>query len=496
MNNKMMMMLGFFVFIALFGFSGVNLKNGNFYVSYTDILFKDSRIKLQIWRTYNSKIVDAGWYGSGWGNQYETFLHTMPGGGAVIHWWGSGARSYYKPAEWDVEEITRAVDQIIELEKTAGNVKTPDEILNLRSDLMNDMEFRYAYWRKYLNKGSFQEYPIKQNTKLFTTKGTFSKLVVTDSGFINTGGSDSMKYYFNKSGKLSEIVDVKGNFIVLTYDVTNKIKSIRDNDDNTLYFTMDENGRVLKIEDQNQRVATFLYDGNRNLVYSKDAGGNQYWHGYDSRNKMTSITYVDSTKLILEYNKNGWVIKLKDRNGNVNNYDYQSRSDLDFGTLVTNRNARDSITGKNFYWYNLSKNEVGSTWTHKITTIENEKDTIIKVYNYRTLIDTLIHNDTIWVFHNTTRGSLLKVTNNKGFSITPEINSLGIMKVSFDSGWYFFNYKADGSPGSVSTSKGLTIPYPYPDDHPEFTKDISMIHDIIRILGEWMDYNSFIGRWK
>jgi hypothetical protein len=54
--------------------AGVNLKNGNFYVSYTDIVVPGGGKKLEITRTYNSKATEVGWFGFGWGSLYETKL--------------------------------------------------------------------------------------------------------------------------------------------------------------------------------------------------------------------------------------------------------------------------------------------------------------------------------------------------------------------------------------------------------------------------------------
>ena len=50
-----------------FALAGVNLKNGNFYISYTDIVVPGGGKKLEITRTYNSKSTEVGWFGFGWG---------------------------------------------------------------------------------------------------------------------------------------------------------------------------------------------------------------------------------------------------------------------------------------------------------------------------------------------------------------------------------------------------------------------------------------------
>ena len=72
---KNLKLLGIITFLfPLLAFSGVNLKNGNFYISYTDIIVPGGGHDLEIVRTYNSKSTDRGWFGFGWGSDYETYL--------------------------------------------------------------------------------------------------------------------------------------------------------------------------------------------------------------------------------------------------------------------------------------------------------------------------------------------------------------------------------------------------------------------------------------
>jgi hypothetical protein len=55
-------------------FAGVNLKNGNFYISYTDIIVPGGGMDLEITRTNNSKSTEKGWFGFGWGSDFETYV--------------------------------------------------------------------------------------------------------------------------------------------------------------------------------------------------------------------------------------------------------------------------------------------------------------------------------------------------------------------------------------------------------------------------------------
>lgn len=79
--------------MPMMAFGGVNLKNGNFYITYTDIIVPGGDHDLEVTRTYNSKSTDNGWFGFGWGSLYETKLMVSADGSVVVMENGSGPDS-------------------------------------------------------------------------------------------------------------------------------------------------------------------------------------------------------------------------------------------------------------------------------------------------------------------------------------------------------------------------------------------------------------------
>ena len=140
--------------LAIFAFNanaGVNLKNGNFYISYTDIVVPGSGKQLEITRTYNSKSTNVGWFGFGWGNLYETKLSPSPDGCVVIREHGSGGKTRFCPKN-SVDPIA-ASNKIIEAMRkkspmTASTAKT------LLERLKNNADLRHAYAKKFGIKSS------------------------------------------------------------------------------------------------------------------------------------------------------------------------------------------------------------------------------------------------------------------------------------------------------------------------------------------------------
>ena len=76
-------------------FSGVNLKNGNFFISYKDIVSTSKGISLDLTRTYNSKSTSKGWFGYGWGTPFETRLEVSADGSVIVFENGSGGRARF-----------------------------------------------------------------------------------------------------------------------------------------------------------------------------------------------------------------------------------------------------------------------------------------------------------------------------------------------------------------------------------------------------------------
>lgn len=98
--------------MPLASFGGVNLKNGNFYITYTDIIVPGGDHDLEVTRTYNAKSTDNGWFGYGWGSLYETKLVVSADGSVVIIENGSGAQTRFVPKE--AINVDSAAKKIVE----------------------------------------------------------------------------------------------------------------------------------------------------------------------------------------------------------------------------------------------------------------------------------------------------------------------------------------------------------------------------------------------
>lgn len=469
--------------------AGVNPKNGNFYVSYTDVVFKETHIKFEITRTYNSKIATAGWFGVGWGSDFETFLYTIPGGGVCIHNNGSGKRDIQNPASWDLEDINKCVDELIEVMKSEGSLKTPDEITNQRNKLINNMELRNTYWLKYLKKGKVKNILLASGTKLYSSCncGGFSYLYVIDNGFKRKNDS-GVTEYFDNNGKLIKLEDEAGNWINFVFNDSLNIKSIEDNIGNKLYIKVNSNGQILRIEDNNKRVATYKYN-KKDLIYSCDINANQFWFSYDGNSNLTAIKYADNSQMLMKYHKdNQFLAEIIYRDGNKTEYSYTADGEKDYSTIIKYKDKNDSLTKSEYWrWINKTK-ENGVTWSYKEIKITNNNDTLIKIFGEQLrMIDTLIHNREITSYFFDKKGNLLIVKYSGTNTYEMLFVNKSINKIITQAGTFSMKYTDDNKPFSVNTQDGKLIMFPFQNDEKEVKDLFNKCFEIL-LQAELSDY--------
>ena len=75
------------------------------------------------------------------------------------------------------------------------------------------------------------------------------------------------------------------------------------------------------------------------MIFAKDIAGNVYGYSYQKNHYMNGIIYADKSFMKISYDsKTYFVNELKDRNGEVTKYKYESNSkkpDFHYWTLVT-----------------------------------------------------------------------------------------------------------------------------------------------------------------
>lgn len=342
-------------------FAGVNYKNGNWYITYTDLVVPGSGQDLEITRTYNSKSVKVGWFGFGWGSDFETYLDVNADGSVVIHENGSGADTRFTPKS--------AIDPEAAAKKILAAVSAKENLskqvlTKLRKDLKNDAELRHSYAKRYGVQAN-----LAVGTVLYSNDRGLQQLHVVSEGYkrVNNDGKADV---FDKNGNLIQIKDKNGYKISLSYDKEGNLKKIKDSAGKWIDFAWYPSGRIKNVWSSGGKKAQYKYKGD-DLIESKDVGDNLFKFSYDSNHNMTEVLYSDKTSLKISYTKDTqFVSSVVERDGEETRFKYWSNPknpDFHYGTNITKKdiNGKD-ITDK--FEYEIKTRPDGSQYTYRIKT--------------------------------------------------------------------------------------------------------------------------------
>jgi YD repeat-containing protein len=457
--------LAFVIAIASLGFfasAGVNLKNGNFHITYTDIIVGSGKNRIEISRTYNSKSVEVGMFGFGWGSEFETRLVPSQDGSIVVHEHGGGGktsfdRDGYTDADFELL-LTSFVGALLETPLIAS----PSAREELFQKMKQNREFaRSAYLELAAVVGAPADHVFGGKGAVFaSSQRGLQTIVRDDNGFtrISAGGA-------------SERFDSNG-YLVFVFDGAKAIRIVRDNagritrltsgaEGETLVFTYNDQGFVTRIENpETQSRADYRYLGD-DLVWSRDTRGNVYAYGYDASHNLQSITYDDATTMDIAYHPSTmYVARVTERDGEETAYDYYETPPdalatirsfaghpvVDrYGTRVTKR-GYDGEPLTNSYDYDIAVTSLGERYTSRIATNVNGIVTET-LYNAASLPVSIARGSWITTFRYNQRNLLIERSSTRGdFVRTSYYDGIDkIRRVENNDGVFEYEYDAGGN---------------------------------------------------
>lgn len=438
---------------SLASIAGVNLKNGNFYITYTDIIVPGGGNDLVIERTYNSKSPARGWFGYGWGSDYETHLVVSADGSVTVHENGSGAKTRFTPRQ--AVDPKAAAQKIVDVMRKKTSLSTT--VANsLVTKLTNDAELRQAYAKKFSVTSN-----LAVGTELYSNVRGLQKVIKTAKGYVRKY-NDGKENHFNEDGKLIEVKDKNGYVVRLDYTKSGTLQSIKDSMAKQIFFKWYPNGLVKSVESGAGKKTVYTYDSSYNLKEAKDVSGNNFKYDYDANHNMTKIVYKDGTFQKIDYEKKTQFVKeLTKRSGEVVKYSYESNPknpDFHYWTLV----AKKSPTKKevvNRYEYEIKKKPDGSHYTYRILTVINglKTETIYteccslpkQIKRGKHVTNFEYNKDGLLVKKSSSRGDFVELDYHKKFKkITKVVNSRG---------WTEFDYDKKGNLKKANNSKGMSV---------------------------------------
>ncbi|MCB9094544.1 MAG: hypothetical protein H6621_05690 [Halobacteriovoraceae bacterium] len=347
-------------------YAGVNLKNGNYFVSYTDIVTTSKGTTLDVTRTYNSKSTSEGWFGYGWGTPYEVKLEVSIDGSIIIFENGTGGKTRFTPKENISKQfVTKSVDKIIAAVKKNSKLTSTGE-KELRKKLEED-----NYYRHQMAKAHSIESSLKKGSTLYSHAYGYQKIEVVNKGYKRSFESGYAQF-FNKNGDLIATVTNNGYKVQLKRNKSGLVEKILDSNGNQIYVEWDSDKRIKSLAAQGKNKATYKYSG-KDLSYSKDINNNEYEFKYDSHHNLVNIKDVnekDAKKANIEITytpKSFFATKVKKRGGDISEYSYESDSknpELHYWTTVIKTGLNDKPFA-NKYEYEHKLRADGSQWLYR-----------------------------------------------------------------------------------------------------------------------------------
>ncbi len=451
----------FFLFLAVSvnTWAGVNLKNGNFYISYTDIVIPGEGEKLKITRTYNSKSTRAGWFGFGWGSLYETRLEVGADGSVTVYEHGAGAQTRFSPK--NAIDPSVAAQKIIAAMKKAGR-EIPR---NFAKKLAKNQELRQSYARQFNVSAN-----LSKGSELYASTRGFQKLRVTKKGFERVY-SDGKIQAFDKQGRLTKIRGKNGQGVDLTYKGKN-LASIKDSSAKQFLFSWHSTGKVKCIwsATSKKNKSCYKYSG-EDLIESKDIVGNIYRYSYDGNHNMTSITYPNKSMMKIAYASGSQFVKeVVEKDGGKRSYKYESNSKnpkLHYWTSVTNHlNGGKKQTNR--YEYQQKVRKDGSQYTHRTVisvngvttdTTYSESCNLPKKVKKGKHVTTFKYNSKCFLKKKvSSRGENVELQYHKKFNKITKITDKGKKT------WSEFKYNKKGNLSSAKNSLGQKVALVYGSD--------------------------------
>ncbi len=457
------------VLFPLFLFSGVNLKNGNYFISYTDIVTTSKGKTLEMTRTYNSKSTSQGWFGYGWGSPFETRLEASLDGTVYIYENGTGGKSrFVGKKELSKSDVSKLSKKIIESFKKKTKLTKSSEA-ELVKKLSKDSSLRHKMAKELGLKAKFQP-----NRLLTSFNYGYQKLAVVPKGYKRSFESGFVQF-FDKDGDLIASIEKNGYKLRFKRNKsTKKVEKIYDNSGNQFSLTWNSDGFITSIAAKGASKAEFKYNG-KDLISSKDINNNRYSYGYDSYHNLVSIKDMKikdskrSTLKIAYEPKTFFTKSVTKRNGDVNSYKYGTldKGSLHYWTEVTKKGLSGSdYTNKYEYEHKLRAD--GSQWLYRtkfITGADKKGSKLVggvlrETFNNECceLPVKIIQGSKVSEFKYDNGRMISKKSNDGSFSkLEYDKKTKRVSKITNNSGSINYVYNAKGELSKANDSKGNTV---------------------------------------
>jgi len=325
--------------------ANVSLRNGNFFIGYSDLSYSGG------------------------------FLVANGDGTVTVYENGGGAHNDFAVIGHPTDaEVAAEVERIVAAEK-----KPVGEVSAYRSHLRTDAYFRHDE-RHRLAKAKRVRAPDAPLGSLFVSE-KFGHRVLSRTARGYERDYDGNHEVFAADGSLERITDKNSNYVDLARDSRGRLRSIRDNLGRTISLAYSPDGFVTRAAGADgAKWVVYRYDNRGNLVFSRDSAGDVYAYDYDARHDPVKITYADRTTLEVAYHaydpeaaRSGEerVRLVKDRDGTKTLHSTNFDADPSVGQIVSVEEVAPDgeVRSSSLYEYVFGIRNDGTRYDARITSV-------------------------------------------------------------------------------------------------------------------------------
>ncbi|MDD4910184.1 MAG: DUF4329 domain-containing protein [Candidatus Omnitrophica bacterium] len=139
-------------------------------------------------------------------------------------------------------------------------------------------------------------------------------------------------YTYDLLDRIETVKDELGNITTFSYDANGNRSQVEDAEGNSTCYEYDERNLLWKVTDAADNTTEYSYDANSNLKEITDSKGNTTTYAYDSFDRPISTTYADGSKEEYAYDFSSNLTAKKDPKGQIISYGYDPLNRLDLKT--------------------------------------------------------------------------------------------------------------------------------------------------------------------
>jgi YD repeat-containing protein len=293
---------------------GVNVRNGNFSVTYKTSLDNNDPSGIPFDRIYNSRSEHQGLYGLGWGTAMENTVSFLTDGDLVIEENGTGALTHYRLRDGSPGQAYTSTQAVNERYATEVENQARASKEQLRQALVKKGTIPDQGPIEPLSLG-----PIPERS-VFVVEGAFKGDICRESSQIRREGSRMIRVFGSQCPTVSETYTLQGALV--------HVESRQAHTGASLNVTSDPKTRlVTSLTDEKGKVTRFRYDAKKRLVWQEFPSGETEKFEYDDHDNMTAIIYLDESKQTMTYDNQDRVLTVVPRRGPTAHFAYVKDED-------------------------------------------------------------------------------------------------------------------------------------------------------------------------